>query len=354
MMDQSLGDDKPKFAAEYRTIEVTPDDLVTYPKVHRLYKVRIVLPARDSEGAWLPNEEEFYFKQRYSVLLKANLHVSQNIQRLFPAKHAFEDFSRDMKNVEQRAKDLNKYFNAALRDISSLSNKLWHKAIGVTEQQSIYLLDIAYEMNRKAINQKAGNGTIMMEELYAYSQFFHLHYPSTMEAAVLSFTKPMKFVVTYLGIFGPDANIWFPVTKSALFTSQYVISNNNGQDLMSIDSNCGLCNIMRCSRGQQVRCSTLNHNKSVLNPSNCKVTKVGELCPDFELVDGSYAGLKIVERGGLKVNIIREAGGVHKRVIVRLPPHADVMLYLALALALEITCSNGATGRSTDVGIPWH
>src|SRR3990167_9288434 len=191
----SLVDNKPQPRfAEITTIEVTPDDLVTYPKVHRLYRVRIVLPARNSEGAWLPHEEEFYFKQRYSILFKANSLVLQHIQILFPPKHAFEDFSRDKKNVEQRAKDLDKYFNAALRDISSLSNKVWHKAIGVTEQQSIYLMDIAHEMNRKGMYHKPG-GVALMEELHLHSQFFHLHYPFTMSAAVLSFAISMQFVV---------------------------------------------------------------------------------------------------------------------------------------------------------------
>ena len=340
----SLVDNKPQPRfAEITTIEVTPDDLVTYPKVHRLYRVRIVLPARNSEGAWLPHEEEFYFKQRYSILFKANSLVLQHIQILFPPKHAFEDFSRDKKNVEQRAKDLDKYFNAALRDISSLSNKVWHKAIGVTEQQSIYLMDIAHEMNRKGMYHKPG-GVALMEELHLHSQFFHLHYPFTMSAAVLSFAISMQFVVTTSRIMTPDKNTWFLLSRdNTILSSRVIISNCIGEQLMSVIPSLGSCDIVRISRGVTVECCKFDYYNDFISGMVFGLVKKGSLCPEFLRVTGGMGGMDILERSGTAVRMVRQ-GTFDQEVIVNLPPNADVMLYLAVAVALELMC-RGRKGR---------
>ena len=330
-----------------RSIKVEPGDLVNKgKKSYRNYKITLKVPVK-TDNQW-QNAKEYSLIVRFSSLHGANSLLNTRMSSNFPKKNRLFDYTHNMKNVSERAQQLEKYLKIVFRDQSGLTNQKWQQRIGFSESQSAEFMNLAreienyqMEMENQSILQEQERGRYW-EEGRRSAQIFHRNISENAEIpVVLTFNRPVKFQLTYEWatnkILGPDERDWFIIKRPDFLdlNGVFVITTLSGDPLATFERIKGQLTSIHCKISKNTAdnrfewCEVYRHAGS-----SCSVNKIAAGCPNI-IIDGDWGSFICKETSILTCKSAQEYSLLNEIFEVTIQPGVDVILYLAISIAIE-------------------
>ena len=325
---------------QVKSVEVKPAE--NNNSEYRNYAVKFILPVPGENGA--TTEMEVKFTARYSKLNEANKILGDNtITSLFPPKHLFRDYKNNLYNVQERARDLQCYFEKALENVEILTNKSWHQAIGLTSFHSTYVTELGQLIIRKTEEYNRQKQKIIKYAFY-FAKTFHHSIPINAPVSIFTVPIPLSFCVfggsLNYKIEGPEGKDWFFFKSSSAQAGTYALTNINGTPLMIIEKVNAERKVkkFKLSRvgldGEIPWCEIAQRIGAREDPDEITVNRLNDSCPNIQF-EGSWISersLFIEEYPTVTIETKKKHEDTH---FVTIEAGKDVVLYLALTLAIE-------------------